>query len=217
MKRSIFWTLLLCLCLVSVGRAQTVTGSGTTNTIPQFTSSTSIGNSPLLQFDGNIGINTSNPAAKLEVKDFREVDANGNGPNAIFGLVTCKLNNFCAAVRGDANEVSFGAIGVVGNNFASDPGGGGGVLGQTFGNTGFSYGARGDAFATTGFVHGVVGITHSTGGTGGYFVNRARGDVLIGVVAGPPDIRVFRVDGNGTVLPTVASDHSARTSLSRWP
>jgi hypothetical protein len=45
--------LLLVFGLTALGtRAQTVTGSGTTNTIPQFTSSTTIGDSPLLQFDG---------------------------------------------------------------------------------------------------------------------------------------------------------------------
>src|SRR4029077_8805125 len=67
--------LLLVLGLAALGaRAQKITGSGTTNTIPQFTSSTSIGDSPLLQFNGNIGINSANPAAKFEVKDFRDVE-----------------------------------------------------------------------------------------------------------------------------------------------
>jgi len=201
MKRGILATLVLSSCLVSMGWGQ-VGGSGTPNTIPQFITSTTIGDSPILLFNGNIGIGSLNPNAKFEVKDFRDLDVNGNGPNAIFGLVTCKQtpNIGCAAVRGDANAVSLGAIGVLGNNFATDAQGGGGLQGQTFATVGFSFGARGDALGTTGFVHGVVGITHSTGGSGGYFVNRAKGDVLIGVVAGPPDIRVFRVDGTGMVF-----------------
>src|SRR5207244_6485133 len=90
MKRRLSWMLAFGLCSVSVGRAQTVTGSGTPNTIPQFTSPTTIGDSPLLQFNGNIGINSSNPNAKFEVKDFRNFDSSGNGPNAIFGGVTCR-------------------------------------------------------------------------------------------------------------------------------
>ena len=101
MRRSPFFMLSLGLCLVSVGRAQTVTGSGTPNTIPQFTGATTIGDSPLLQFNGNIGINSSNPDAKFEVKDFRNFNGSGNGPNAIFGLVTCQAvaNIACAGVR----------------------------------------------------------------------------------------------------------------------
>src|SRR5262245_45459281 len=100
MKRVCILWLMLGLAVLNA-RAQTVTGSGTSNTIPQFTGPTSIGDSPIIQFNGNIGINSPNPLAQFEVKDFRDVNANGLGPSAIFGLVTCRLNNFCFAVRGD--------------------------------------------------------------------------------------------------------------------
>jgi hypothetical protein len=199
-------TLLLVFGLTALGtRAQTVTGSGTTNTIPQFTSSTTIGDSPLLQFDGNLGINSANPAAKFEVKDFRDVDANGFGPSAIRGIVTCRLNNFCSAVRGDAFTPGSGSIGVVGVQNANDTGGGGGVLGLSFSNTGFSYATRGDALGTSGAAIGVMGITMSPQGDGGRFVG-VRGDsgTIIRGDVGPPgagtEFTVFRVDGDGTVF-----------------
>jgi hypothetical protein len=199
--------LIFCVSLAATARAQTVTGSGTANTIPQFTSPTSIGDSPIVQFDGNIGINSPNPNAKLEVKDFRNFDANGQGPNAIFGGVTCQgiPNIACAGVRGDANAVSRGAIGVIGNNFASDAEGGGGVLGQTFGSGSFTYGTRGEAYATSGVGVGLIGITWSSQGDGGRFVGvkGASGTILRGDT-GPPgagtEVTVFRVNGNGTVF-----------------
>jgi hypothetical protein len=197
--------LLLVFGLAALGaRAQTITGSGTTNTIPQFTSSTTIGDSPLLQFDGNIGINSAKPAAKFEVKDFRDVDADGFGPSAIRGIVTCRLNNFCSAVRGDAFTPGSGSIGVVGVQNANDTGGGGGVLGLSFSNTGFSYATRGDALGTSGAAIGVMGITMSPQGDGGRFVG-VRGDsgTIIRGDVDPPgtgrEFTVFRADGNGTV------------------
>jgi hypothetical protein len=206
MKRTTLCTLISCFCLVPIARAQ-VTGSGTPNTIPQFTGSTSIGDSPLLQFNGNIGINSPNPNAKLEVKDFRNFDANGQGPNAIFGVVTCQgtPNIACAGVRGDANAVSLGAIGVIGNNFASDAQGGGGVLGQTFGSGSFTYGTRGEAYATSGAGVGVVGITWSPQGDGARFVGvRGTSGTIIRGDVGPPgagtEFTVFRVDGDGRVF-----------------
>ena len=127
MKRSILATLVMSSFLVSTGRAQ-VGGSGTPNTIPQFTTSTTIGDSPMIQFGGNIGIGTTFPTAKLTVRDVRDVDISGNGPSAINAIVSCKLNNFCAAVRGDADATSVGAHGVVGINHADNEAGGGGVL-----------------------------------------------------------------------------------------
>jgi len=197
--------LLLVFGLAALGaRAQTITGSGTTNTIPQSTSSTSIGDSPLLQFNGNIGINSANPAAKFEVKDFRDVDADGFGPSAIRGIVTCRLNNFCSAVRGDAFTPGSGSIGVVGVQNANDTGGGGGVFGLSFSNTGFSYATRGDALGTSGAAIGVMGITMSPQGDGGRFVG-VRGDsgtIIRGDVGSPGagrEFTVFRLDGNGTV------------------
>ena len=202
MKHKSIAILIFCVSVAATAQSQTVTGSGTANTIPQFTSPTNIGDSPIVQLNGNVGIGAPDPIARFQVLDFRESQSNGEGPFAIFGLVTCALRTspLCAAVRGDANAVSRGAVGVVGNNFALE-GGIGGVLGDTFGTTGFSYGTRGEAFGTTGNGMGLVGITWSPQGLAGLFTNRAKGDILLGQV-GPQgaEATVFRVDGKGTIF-----------------
>src|SRR6266849_2268266 len=195
MKRSMCWTLVLCSCLVSVGGAQVVTGSGTASTIPHFTSTSSIGDSPMFELNGNIGIGERNPRARLEVRDYRDVDANGSEPYAIRAAVNCTLPNGCAAVRGDANANSVGALGVYGSNFGP---GGGGVVGATSG-TGFTWGVRGETVGENPFAYAVFGITHGTGGSVGLFISRAHADLLRGVV-GSPDTTVFRVDGTGRVF-----------------
>jgi hypothetical protein len=148
-------------------RAQTnvTTTGGTPGNLAKFTGSSAIGNSVVAENNGNIGIGLSNPNAKLEVLDFRNLDANGVGPNAILGSANCTLNNFCSAVRGDAHG-GFN-IGVVGVNYVLDgQSGGGGVTGLTFGTTGFHYGVFGNAQGTTGNGIGVLGTTFSPDGVG---------------------------------------------------
>src|SRR5579859_2102654 len=45
-----------------------VTGSGTLRTLPIWTGKSSIGNSKILQLDGNVGVNTKTPGAQLDVE-----------------------------------------------------------------------------------------------------------------------------------------------------
>jgi hypothetical protein len=199
----------ICILLVMAGlaalgaRAQTVTGTGSTNTIPKFTGSSTIGDSVMLESNGNIGIGPGaiNPFidGKLTVLDTRDVNDVGQGPSSIFGVAQCKVNNFCAAVRGDVH--SGFAHGVIGVQFVEDgQSGGGGVQGISFGTSGFNSGVFGHAEGTTGFGAGVLGITSSPQGTGGIFKNLAGGNVLVGINGvGGQDVSVFRVDGNGTV------------------
>ena len=126
----------ICILLVMVGlaalgaNAQTVTGSGTPNTIPKFTGSSTIGDSVIVESNGNIGIGPGaiNPFVdgKLTVFDTRDVNASGGGPSSIYGVAQCKVNNFCAAVRGDVH--SGFAHGLIGVQFVEDgQSGGGGV------------------------------------------------------------------------------------------
>ncbi len=181
-----------------VEAAEVITGSGTANTIPQFTSSTTIGDSPIIQSNGNIGIGSTSPDSRLEVFDVRQSGGNANG--AVFGRVSCTTGNTqptCAGVRGDASDVAVGAVGVLGDNFASNASGGSGVLGQAFGTN--ANGVRGIAGATSGNSNGVQGLALSANGAAGHFINTAFGTILLGS-AGPSVAAVFRVDGKGTVF-----------------
>jgi hypothetical protein len=74
------------------------------------------------------------------------------------------------------------------------------VFGLTNATSGYSFGTRGDALGNSGFGIGVEGITNSPEGAGGYFVNRAGGKIIVGVVQTAPGIPLFRVDGTGRVF-----------------
>ncbi len=276
----------ICILLVMAGlaalgaNAQTVTGSGTTNTIPKFTGSSTIGDSQIRQIDDNIGINTDYIVGRLSVFESREAGVNFSQPYALYGNISSGTN-FAAGVRGDASSTtgqasgvigvtygprgsgvlglaqhpdggSFGvsgghgsavggggagvfgttqsttgfssgvwgaalgttgpgvgvmgttaspsANGVFGNNPNTDGQGGGGVFGLTSATTGFSYGVGGHAAGTSGSAVALFGEASSPDGFPAYLANRAGGDIIVGVVSQNPDVRVFRVDGHGTVF-----------------
>lgn len=228
MKRSVFGVLVLSSFLVSTGRAQ-VGGSGTPNTIPQFTTATTIGDSPIIQSGGNVGINTTFLTARLTVAEGRNAPLNGFQPYAIYGNISSGIN-FAAGVRGDATATTGsasgvigvgyspnssgvlgivqdpggGGFGVAGGHFVEAGGGGGGVFGNTNSTSGFSSGVRGDAFGSSGQGAGVFGQAYSRDGTAGLFISKRGGDILAGrvggLVNGTPDTAVFRVDGSGRVF-----------------
>jgi hypothetical protein len=168
MKR--FSILLIMTGLAALGtNAQTVTGSGTTNTVPKFTGSSTIGDSVIAESNGNIGVGAGAINffldGKLTVLDIRDVNASGVGPTSIYGIAQCKVNNFCAAVRGDVH--SGFAHGLIGIQYVEDgQSGGGGVQGISFGTTGFNSGVFGDAHGSTGSGAGVLGTAESPEGTG---------------------------------------------------
>ena len=90
---------------------------------------------------------------------------------------------------------------MLGNYLSATGGGGGGVIGLTnSADSGFSYATRGTATATTGTAVALFGETFSYGGWPAYLVNRAKGNLMIGVVGQNPDVPVFRVDGTGRVF-----------------
>src|SRR6266851_2092311 len=211
MKRSIFGTLVLSSFLVSTGGAQ-VGGSGTPNTIPQFTTATTIGDSPIMLSGGSIGIGATfypQLPAKLFVVESRNAAPNGGQPYAVFGTISSDIN-FAAGVRGDATAATGFASGVIGVSYAPSGSGvsgtilnpagggfgvggnhptavgagGGGVYGITQSTSGFSSGVRGDGFATSGPAVGVFGQAYSREGTAGLFINKQGGDILAGRVGG---------------------------------
>src|SRR6266404_3558578 len=213
----------ICILLVMAGlavlgaRAQTVIGSGSTNTIPKFTGPTTIGDSQIRQIDDNIGINTDYIVGRLSVFESRDIGINFPQPYALYGNISTGTN-FAAGVRGDASSTTGSASGVIGVTYgpqgsgvlglAQHPdggsygvsgghgsvagGGGAGVFGSTQSTTGFSSGVLGTANGNTGLGAGVLGITHSPQGTAGIFRNEAGGNVLLGVNGvGGQDVTVF--------------------------
>src|SRR5215471_9095695 len=168
MKRIGILAVLIGLAALSAS-AQTVTGSGTTNKIPKFTGSSTIGDSVIAESNGNIGVGAGAIDffldGKLTVLDTRDVNASGVGPSSIYGVAQCKIDNFCAAVRGDVH--SGFAHGLIGIQYADDgQSGGGGVQGVSFGTSGFNFGVYGDAHGSTGSGTGVLGQAASPEGTG---------------------------------------------------
>ncbi len=196
----------ICILLVMAGlaalgaRAQTVTGSGTTNTIPKFTGSSTIGDSNIFQSpSGNIGIGTTTPSDKFMVFNTDDANANGIQPVAIYGTATSS-RPFSSGIRGDVN--SGAAVGVVAVNYNYDnSSGGGGVTALIFGTTGFTTAIRGSANGTTGNSVAVFGEQFSPYGQAGLFINRNGGDILHGRIgAVGQDKTVFRVDDRGRVF-----------------
>src|SRR5258708_7888986 len=194
----------ICSLLIMIGlaalkaSAQSVTGSGTTNTIPKFTGSTTVGDSQIRQIDDNIGINTDYIVGRLSVFESRETGVNFPQPYALYGNISSGAN-FAAGVRGDASSTTGrasgvigvaygpqgsgvlglaqhpdgGGFGVSGGHGAAVGGGGAGVFGTTQSTTGFSSGVWGVAIGTTGTSFGVLGVTSRPDGCGGTFLNRA--------------------------------------------
>jgi len=195
-------------------RAQTVTGSGTTNTVPQFISPTTIGDSPIVSFNGNIGIGTTTPVWPLHILSSKTTGSCCYPPITLW--VENTAPNTGGAVRAMATSPTGQTFalngenwspegnGVIGNFTSTNGQGGGGVIGMTnSADFGFSYGTRGSTTARTGSAVGLFGETNSPDGWPAYFVNRAGGNIMVGnvnTVSGGPDVRVFRVDGRGTVF-----------------
>jgi len=223
MKSRMFWTLVLCSCFASLVAAQ-VTGSGTAGTIPEFVgNSTTIGNSPIVDFNGNIGIGTTAPLFPLHIFSNNTVPTPPqDSPVTLFVETPASVNSgTCSScpiigIEGLASTSKPGAnvigvngvtfspsgIGVLGNHPVVDGGGGGGVIGLTNATNGFAFAIRGDALGTTGSAVAVFGSSFSPAGSTAYFVNRAKGDIVKGAVSQgfSGETTVFRVDGTGRVF-----------------
>lgn len=217
MKCSLLCAVELCLCFASLGLAQTVTGSGTPGTIPIFTGSTTIGNSPIIQYNGNIGIGTTTARFPLDIfGGFGTPSPNFPGPILVLGELrdttpnAVAIEGFASATSGfvtgvDGTTYSPAGVGVLGNHVANDGGGGGGVYGLTSATNGFAFATRGDAIGTSGAVIGVLGITNSPQGDGGRFVGvKGESGTILRGDTGPAgagtEVTVFRVNGRGTVF-----------------
>ncbi len=195
---------------------QLIVGHGKQGFVPRFLGPQKVGDSNIFQSaDGNIGVGTATPIYPVHVFGTNVIPPAGQccpvtsfveNSGSANGTTVIALEGLASAGSGTVQGVngttfSPGGNGVFGNNTASTGGGGGGVIGITdSADFGFSYAVRGSAPATTGSAIAFFGESFSSGGTAGYFLNRAGGNIIVGHVGQNDDQSVFRVDGTGRVF-----------------
>ncbi|MGC9952544.1 MAG: hypothetical protein ABSF64_39920 [Bryobacteraceae bacterium] len=173
-----------------------VTGTGTTGSVPLWTSSTALGTSNMLQNSstGNIGINTPTPVAELEVDTsgmlavFGRNSASASG-NGVIGEITGSSG---AGVEGLSIAQSGLSYGVEGSSNSTEGVGVQGLANASSGTTYGVYGANassrgagvfGKAKGTTGSTYGVYGLDASNEGGGLYGENNSASGTTYGVYA----------------------------------
>jgi hypothetical protein len=169
-----------------------IAGSGTTDYVPRWTSSTNLGNSVIFQSTaGKLGIGTTSPLATLDIRETTGMRAIASGSGI--------------AVYGDATVASGTGKGVEGDTSSTSGTGVAGVASATTGSTEGMWGASfstggvgviGQAYATSGNTIGVEGLSASSTGTAGVFNNTAGGKILS---AQNNSVEKFSVDGGGNV------------------
>lgn len=173
MKNAGLTLVFVAVFCASLAHAQ-VTGSGTVNTIPVWTGTTKLGNSALYQStNGNVGLGTQSPSAKLTV------DTSSASGEAILGNNTSKSSSTFpvgiaglsagaqgVGVYGSATGTTGASIGIFGVTVSPSGVGVEGVSDASTGGGGNTSGVEGAFNATTGTGNGVTGITYTPEGAG---------------------------------------------------
>jgi len=181
--------LILCVSVASGALAQSpsksgddqISGGGTPNFIPQFIKKNKLGNSNIFQAGRDVGVNTTNPQATLDVEstdNFGILGTTSSTSQYATGVIGRTASTSGNGVVGDSTARSGINNGVFGRSAspngdgvsgaATSPDGGTGVYGQSAfaGTTGFGAGVSGNAIANTGTGFGVYGATASDQGIG---------------------------------------------------
>ncbi len=90
-----------------------VNGSGTTNFIPVWTSSTGLGNSELFQTSGQVGVGTTAPSAKVDVLTFKPIAFRATTLNTFgtAGLFRAPLNGKLLSAQTTSGQEVFSVLG----------------------------------------------------------------------------------------------------------
>jgi hypothetical protein len=205
-----------------------VFGRGTTNYIPIWTGGSTIGNSPIFQSGGEVGIGTTAPQATLDVESAGLFGIEGTTSSAgdfATGVFGRSSSTSGLGIRGEATSTtginngvygqsdSTSGIGVRGSAIATT-GNAYGVLGNTA-TTGFGAGVLGDALATTGTAFGVFGRTASTNGNAIFADASATSGspvAVVGFVESPNGIagRFHSHSGSGLILQGLSGSNFAQ-------
>ena len=222
MKCSLAGLFLAFSCCISFAQTP-VTGSGTANTIPIWTSPTALGNSAITQSGSNVGIGATSPGARLYVLTTapsgeailgnNKSQSQNTMPVGVAGVTNGLLG---IGVYGQSNSTTGATVGTVGITVSSSGMGVEGINDSPTGDGGDASGVTGVFNGASGNGSGVIGISASPQGSGvlgqsignigvsgttsgssgiaGYFDNSSAGNLLVGAVKG---VHKFRVDGTG--------------------
>ena len=181
--KNVSFALAVVFCVATASCAIDWIEPASPSTIPLWTGTQTLGNSPIVSAGGDVAIGTTTPNGKFTVVSTNPTtNAISGSANATSGIAagvygtTSSSSEFAVAVAGFATATTgtdtFGVygqsnspngIGVQGNAVSTEAGAGEGVAGFT--NNGGT-GVLGGAIATTGLNFGVQGISFSSGGVG---------------------------------------------------
>ena len=170
-------------------------GSGTTNYLPKFTGTTTLGNSAIYESAGSIGIGTTSPSYKVDVRT-TGTSTLMNISKAWTGTGTTNfplllVGNTYTFGYGTGIQAGGGQTGVKGTASNGDQTGYG-IYGLGFGATGDTYGVYGTASTTAGTSYGVYGTVTAGSGWAGYFVGKGyfSGNLGLGVTSAATRLQI---------------------------
>jgi|HubBroStandDraft_1064217.scaffolds.fasta_scaffold01314_12 hypothetical protein len=189
MKLKNAWIALVILLGLSAAHAQ-VTGSGTTDFVPLWTGTASLGNSGIFQKGANVGIGTKTPSTKLDVVASSPSNAVITGTNTsstttsspvgVLGVSSAQLGigvfgQATATTSSSSTNNAFGVLGIVDSPF------GAGVAGTA------------SSAASSANASGVSGRADTQYGSGGYFFSTSTvgGTGVTGVSMNPSGAGVY--------------------------
>jgi hypothetical protein len=118
MKRSSLVLVLFCVSFVPFVSAQTITGTGTANTVPKFTGPTTVGDSEISELGGTVSVGPTGGFV-YGTTDKVEIRNTSSGVTSGIFAIAESGENPTAAVRGFATSQTGQVIGAEGLTFSN--------------------------------------------------------------------------------------------------